>query len=518
MNEQGTPDDYDGEVKSVGRSARRRFAIIAIPLFAFLTLCAWAFASPVGSSPDDDFHLPSIWCGLGERPGLCELPDDSVDAEPTSRLVPAALVNSPCFAFKPEQDASCWDPTVDELALVARANVDHLYPPLFYSVASVFASSDPQLSVIAIRIANSAFAVGLLTAVCFALPRSIRPALLVSVLATSVPLGVFIYASTNPSSWAMLSAATVWSSLYGATRTSGRRRWVLSALALFGAVIGAGARADAAIFAVYGVAVALLLGVRSVRSQLVPIVTGILICIVSAAFYLSARQGGAAFGGLDPAANALTLPQHVANLLDIPSLWTGALGQSNLGWFDTRMPAAVWVLTTAVFAGALFIGIRRPTRRRMLAIVLTLLAMWAVPFVMLAQSNAVVGNTVQPRYLLPLMLIAVGVASLRPDAERAWDGFRYTSAAVCLWVALTIGLHQNISRYTSGGSGDAVDPGAGAAWWWPGAPAPLVVWGAGSLAFAAMLVAIWTVKRGRSATVHTSTLTSIHAEPVLPRG
>ena len=464
-------------------------------MLAFLTLGAWSFASPVGSSPDDDFHLASIWCGMGERPGLCEIPDESSNAAPTSRLVPAALVNAPCFAFKPEQDASCWNPAVEEMALVERANADGLYPRLFYASASVFASNDPQLSVIAIRLANSAFAVAFLTAVCIALPRSVRPALLISVLVTSIPLGTFIYASTNPSSWAMLSAATVWTALYGATRASGRRRWILAGLALFGAVLGAGARADAAIFAVYGATLALLLGVSAVRKQLVPILTAVAIVIVSAAFYLGAKQGGAAFGGLDPAQNSLTVAQHISNLLEIPSLWTGALGQSNLGWFDTRMPAAVWVLTTAVFAGALFIGIRRPTRRRMIAVVLALLAMWLVPFVMLAQSNALVGATVQPRYLLPLLLIVAGVATLRPDAERAWDALRYAFASACLWIAATIAMHQNIARYTSGSDGDSVDPGASAAWWWPGAPSPLVVWLGGSLAFAGMLVAIWLVKR-----------------------
>ncbi len=493
---------------------QRWIAIVAIPLFAFLALCAWAFASPVGSSPDDDFHLAAIWCGLGERPGLCEVPPESADASSTSRLIPAALVNSPCYAFHPEQDASCWDPTVKELALVERANVDNLYPRLFYAAASTFASTDPQLSVIAIRIANAALAVGFLTAVCFALPRSVRPALLISVLTTAVPLGLFLFASTNPSSWAMLSAATVWTSLYGATRVTGRRRWVLCALAVLGAVLGGGARADAAIYAAYGVALALVLGVRSVRRQIAPIATGVAICVISAAFYLSARQGGAAFGGLDPAANALTLAQHVSNLLEVPSLWTGALGQSSLGWFDTRMPAAVWVITTAVFAGALFVGIRRPTPRRMVTIVLALAAMWVVPFVMLAQSNAIVGNTVQPRYLLPLMLIAVGIASLRPDAEWAWDGFRYAAAAACLWIAVTIALHQNMSRYISGGA-DAIDPGASAHWWWPGVPAPLFVWALGSAAFAAMLVSIWLVRRGSSDASRVGAQSSTPGAPAL---
>ncbi|WP_194409118.1 DUF2142 domain-containing protein [Microbacterium cremeum] len=493
--------------------ARRWLTIIGTPLLAFIVLAAWAFASPVGSSPDDDFHLPSIWCGIGERPGLCETVDDSA-----ARLVPIPIVNSTCYAFHPEEDAGCWDPSLEGLTKVERANVDGLYPRLYYTVMSVFASPDIQLSVIMIRLANSAFAVGLLTALILALPRRIRPAVVVSVLATAVPLGVFIYASTNPSSWALLSATTVWAALFGATQTSGRRRWVLAVLALFGAVIGAGARADAAIFAVYGTAMALLLGLRSLRNlrdQLIPLVTAALIIVTSAGFYASARQGGAAFGGLDPAAGRLTLAQHVSNFLEVPSLWIGALGQSNLGWFDTRMPSVVWVLTTAVFGGVLFVGLKGGWRRRTLAIVLALVAMWIVPFVMLAQSNAVVGATVQPRYLLPLLIIAVGVSSLRADAEEAWGGARFWLAAASLWVALTIALHQNIARYTSGSEGDSVDPGAGGEWWWDGVPSPMVTWVAGSLAFAGMLVGLWLLKKRTSRRVEATPFADGDADPAV---
>ena len=48
-----------------------RWVSVAI-LSAILTLSGWALSSPIGSSPDDDFHLPSIWCGQGFRDGLCE--------------------------------------------------------------------------------------------------------------------------------------------------------------------------------------------------------------------------------------------------------------------------------------------------------------------------------------------------------------------------------------------------------------------------------------------------------------
>lgn len=464
--------------------------LIGVPLLTFVALLSWSLASPVGSSPDDDFHLPSIWCGAGERDGLCESVDGSTD-----RLVPTAIVNAPCFAFHPEADASCWDPTTQGMIKVTRANADGLYPPLFYAVMSMFTTEDIQRSVMVIRVVNSLFAVALLTGAFFALPRRIRPTLVVSVLATAVPLGLFIYASTNPSSWALLSAAVLWPSLYAATQTTGRRRLVLAALSVFAALIGAGARADAAVFAVFGVALAILLGVRAVRTQVAPLIAAALIVVISVAFYFSARQGGAALGGLDPATQRLSLGQHLSNFLEVPALWTGALGQANLGWFDTRMPAAVWVLTTAVFAGALFVGFRGARGRRVAAIIISLTAMWLVPFALLAQSNALVGSTVQPRYILPLLMIAVGIATLRIDVELAWDGLRFWAAGACLSIASAVALHQNIQRYTTGSTGDSVDPGSAAQWWWTGAPSPLLTWVSGSIAFAGVIVLLWFAKQ-----------------------
>lgn len=466
-------------------------AFLGAPVLALCVLICWSLASPVGSSPDDDFHLPAIWCGLGERPGLCEAVDDSTD-----RLVPTALVNAPCFAFHPEVDASCWQPDQTGLTKVARANADGLYPPLFYAAMAPFASTNVEGSVVAMRIINSAFAVGLLSAVFFTLPRRIRPALLVSVVATCVPLGLFLFASTNPSSWALLSAAVVWVCVYGSTQTSGRRRTTLLALAVFGGLVGAGARADAAIFAVFGAAVGLFVGWRTHRRQWAPAIGVVAIAVISAVFYLNAGQSGAAVDGLSSDAPKLSLSEHVSNFLETPSLWTGALGQANLGWLDTRMPAVVWVLSTAVFAGALFVGLRHVSRRRAIAVAAALAATWIVPFVLFAQSNARVGTMVQPRYILPLMIIAVGVASLRRNAERAWSPMRYGLAALSLLVAATVALHQNIQRYTIGSSArKGFDPGANAQWWWTSAPAPIVVWLVGSIAFAGLLIVIWATAR-----------------------
>ncbi len=456
-------------------------------MLAFLALGAWSLSSPVGSSPDDDFHLASIWCGLGERPGLCENPND----DPVKRYVPAPVHDATCFAFHPEESAACWNPEASGMVEVDRANADGLYPPVFYGAMSLFASTNIAASVMAMKLVNCALAVGSLTLTFFWLPRRLRPALVVSVVATAVPLGMFIYGSTNPSAWAFLSAAIVWTTALGALQTSGRQRVVLSALLLFGVIIGAGARADAAVYAVFGVLLAALLGWRARRDQLPAVILAVVAIGLSVAFYLSAWQGSSIVDGLDTERGPLTVAQHLSNLLAAPTLWMGALGGWGLGWLDTSMPAAVSVLAGAVLWGAVFIGLRHVDVRRGIAVTASIAAMWLVPVVLLGRSRMMVGELIQPRYLVPLMIITVGVASYRWNAARAWRGMRLILAAAALTIANIIALHINIQRYTTGTDRLSTDPGRDAEWWWAYAPSPMVVWVGGSLAFAGLFVALW---------------------------
>lgn len=460
---------------------------VGIPIFAFVALVSWSLSSAVGSTPDDDFHLASIWCGLGDRSGLCENPD----GDPVKRFIPTSVGNATCYAFHSDESAACWNSDEAGMTQVKRANVDGLYPRVFYGTMSIFASPNAEASVLAMRVFNAALSVGMLTAVFFALPRRLRPALVVSVAATAVPLGMFIYGSTNPSSWAFLSAATVWISFYGALQTTGRRTVVLLSLALFGVIIGAGARADAAVYAVFGVLIAVLLGARSIRAQIIPLAAAGVAAVISVAFYLSAWQGSSIVGGLESERLPLTAAQHLSNLLSAPSLWTGALGGWGLGWLDTPMPAVVTVLATAVFWGAVFVGLGRASIRRIIAVALAIAAMWLVPVVLLGQSRMLVGELIQPRYIVPLMIITVGVASARFDAASAWRGGRFLFGAAALVLANAVALHFNIQRYTTGTDHLTPDPGANAEWWWSAAPSPMVVWVAGSLSAAMALIGLW---------------------------
>ena len=57
---------------------RLRWWRVVLPLALLVVFGSWAVTSPVGSSPDDDYHLSSIWCAGGERSGVCEV----VEGEP----------------------------------------------------------------------------------------------------------------------------------------------------------------------------------------------------------------------------------------------------------------------------------------------------------------------------------------------------------------------------------------------------------------------------------------------------
>ncbi|WP_256714423.1 DUF2142 domain-containing protein [Microbacterium sp. RU33B] len=457
-----------------------------------MTLVSWAFASPVGSSPDDNFHLPSIWCGLGDREGLCEPSGDD-----STRLVPTPVTTAPCYAFQPNESAACWISDESGLSEATWMNAVGLYPPLFYTTMSVFVGPDVTTSVITMRIFNSTLIVGILSTVFFVLPTRLRPALVISILATSVPLGLFVFASTNPSSWAMLAAAIIWVSLYGATQTTGRRQVALGSLAVLGAVLGAGSRADSSIYAVFAVVLAAVLGVRRghARSLLVPGIAAAVIVAVCAGFYLSSGQSASLAAGLPTDNPPLTGGQQLANLFGVPVLWYGAFGASGLGWLDTVPPAAVTNLAFAVFAATIFIGIHRLTARRALAVAAAFGALWLVPFVLLAQSRAVVGTEVQSRYLLPLIIILVGVASLTPQASAAWQGPRSLVAGTALAVAMSLALHANIRRYTVGADSNAIDPGAGAEWWWVTGPSPMGIWIIGTVCFAGIFALLYVVLR-----------------------
>lgn len=457
-------------------------------LLAFVALAGWSFAYPVGASPDDNFHQASIWCAQGLAEGQCEQGSSS-----GSRLVPESVANSSvCHAFHPEQSGRC-EARDDVLVETAHGNFIGLYPPVFYAAMSVFVVPDVALSVLMMRVFNSLFAVLLFSVLYVFLPSRLRTPLLWGALATCVPFGMYLVSSLNPSSWAFLSAATVWVSLYGYFLSEGRvQRLVLAFTSVLAVLIGAGSRGDSAVFACLGILVACILAFERTVNWLRKCIFPAALLLGAFGLYRTASQVGSAVSG-DMSGQTVTVLNPVSaaihTFLELPIMWFGNFGMSNLGWGDTHMPAIVWA-TVAVLSGAIvFIGLgRTASYRKTIALGIVGVAAVAIPTVIIVLNGVEVGELVQPRYVLPLQVLFISVSVLGLSAFRVELG-RLQRFALLFGFALanSVALHTLLRRYLTGEDYTGLNLDSGYEWWWHGVPSPNFVWICSSFAFFVLL-------------------------------
>jgi len=505
------------------RAAWRRPGVAGgiLALLAALTLGSWALASPVGAGPDDDFHLVSTWCSGPAVDELC-----TEGSSPQTRVVPRALLEAPCFAYDPEESAACQlgtlDWTVPMQAVVldetTRGNFGGEYPPLYYAVTGLLTGANAESSALAMRALTIALFLGLASALHLLLPARLVPALYGGLLVTIVPLGVFLFGTNNPSAWAVIGVATSAVALLGYFESEGRRKLALAAVFVVGVLMAAGSRADAAIFAGLGIAVIGMLAAaptkRFVLDAILPAVMG----LVALAFFLSSGQSSAGTGGFggpirtagaDGGAVSVAINDAAEptladagllfyNLLNAPFIWSGAWGQWGLGWLDTSMPAIVPLAGIAAFVALGFVALRGAGMRVVAAVALVAVALWAVPVYVLQAGGNVVGEQVQPRYLLPLIVLLGVVLLIRPV------GNPIVLSRVQRWVIVVavtgahfVALHMNLRRYVTGTDEPGPNLDAGLEWWWGGLPiGPTALWLIGSLAFAGVAVLVMRMYAG----------------------
>ena len=485
--------------------------MILLPVAVFLGLGAWAFASPIGASPDDDFHLASIWCAGGDRPGLCA-PGD----KPGERRLDSSLIKAACYATDFTMTAQCQSslfhadtPTVSTF----RGSFSSNYPPIYYSVMNWFASPNIVVSAIVMRFVNILFFIGSAMALWFLLPREFRRTQLVMWAVTLVPLGLFIIASNNPSAWAITGVPTAWFALFGFLQKPSDdvewspRRIGLGVLFALEAFLASGARGDAAIYTILGSLVAIALTWRRSRSYAYALILPAVLAVGSVLFFLLSGQASVATQGLATSltdANLLQEPRSAlgvlaANIAQLPFLWAGAFGTWGLGWLDTPMPAIVWTSAVGVVVAVLFFVLGKSTRLRIWTAAAVGGLCAAIPLYILQRSLSFVGEQVQPRYILPMMIVFAGVLLLAFErADVSLTRVQGLLVALALSGASSMALFVNLKRYVSGISkGSGIDLNAGMQWWWDMPVMPMTVWVVGSLALASAFLGVFHFAHAR---------------------
>lgn len=478
---------------------RTILGIVGVLVAYLVTGLAWAISSPVGSSPDDDYHLTSIYCPPPVETSGCRIRA----GEPLAVYVPEKVAHASWqYSFQPQENGNL-AAALSEETLVPSLRVDQGgYPGGFYRVLHLLVQPDVDDTVVSIRMANvllPLLLLGLLALV--GRPEDRRSAAFV-VAATSVPLGVFIWASTNPSSWAYSGMIVAWVGLLASFSAPTAPRWGISALVtLAGAWMAASARGDSGPYLALAAIGAVWLSWPLLARRLVRLVLPVAVLGLGLWTFFTAAQ-----------TDSLTKPEEApegweamtfTNMLELPRLPLGIYGldpQLGLGWTDTPMPALVYV--GAIAAGVVFWsqGLRSMGWRKGLGLTAITIAFLGLPAYMLIKDMVPIGSYVQSRYFLPLAVLVVGTAvlgRLPGQVVRLSLGQRVFVVGA-LGVAHAVALLTNISRYVTGLNGLWIfDETNVDRWWWaPPVPGPIVVWVVGSVAFA-VAVALSLVGRDR---------------------
>ncbi len=478
---------------------------------AFCVLVGWAVSSPIGSSPDDDFHLTSVWCagaGVEER---CAPAGDGA-----TRDVPRAVAEAAhCYRWDPSLSAECQTRILESDSIVetGRGNFNPSYPPVYYSIMSVFVTSDIDAAAITMRVVNLSVFLAMFGAVFLLSASHRRRELVLTWTVTTVPLGLFLLASNNPSGWATMGVGLLWASLVGYLESSSRGHVIgFGAVAVISTVLGAGSRGDAAVYCLLAIGMACVVSARFSRPDVFRLILPVGLAVVAVLFSRSARQvasGVQGFGGGSGvvAEIAATDPLQLAvdNFLALPGLWAGVFGGDyGLGWLDTDVPAVVTFAGAVAFIGILMYGIGVSNVRKTTMMIAMAATLWLLPVWVLTRGADPVGEQVQPRYLLPLVVLMAGIVLFTPRGRRART--IPTSALISIAALLTLShaaaLFTNIRRYTTGNDVGGYNLDALIEWWWVAGPSPMTVLVGTSLAFAGLMAVIvrWLAATPRSET------------------
>ena len=497
-------------------STHKVLGALLIAALIIISFGSWAFSSAVGSGPDDDYHLGSIWCSSVSGPVCAEAPDSG------GILIPAALQEAvDCISQKPQQSAGCQpfldgtDPRPD-VPSGQNNQTRNLYPDTYYQVASFLKSDSIQATALSVRFMNIGLFLFAGLGLFFALPIRLRATWVWMWSLGLVPLAIFVIASSNPSAWAIIAVASGWISLLGYLETSGPRAWVLGLSYALSAVFAISSRIDSVLYLGFATLIAIWLSNTRGRELLAKIWPGFIgLALVVVQLIVNPANLARVVRGIgqrseefeDPlpwvtspeVADGLAFDWSLFwhNLWTIPGLWLGIFGGfpwGSLGWLDTTLPQVVSLSTIMVMAGIVFLSSASANRKKLVGMLATVFALWAIPLYLLQLGGFQAGEQVQPRYLVPLMMVFLGTMLLTPDG-RPLLSTRGTVlfVVVALSIANAVALHTNIRRYTTGIRVQGLNLDSPREWWWPFFPdflSPNMVWVIGSLAFAGL---IWLV-------------------------
>jgi len=433
-----------------------------------------ALLSPTGATQDEYFHLSSIWCARGIRAPNC-VEFEKIEG---SKAI-FARTNLDGRICQGSYKAPLLCPT-DGSGTSASLTNNGLYPPTYYFILSWAVLPSAELSVFLVRFISALVIVVALATVFRYLPDRHRVVLLLIILTAFGSTGYFLFASINPSSWTAFGVGVGWIAVHASLapgQLTRSRRLVLAVLGILISGMAIGSREDAPAFlalaALLVCAHVLLLRYRRhgrtvlAMAMLVAVILGVLLELASPLqpSYFFRELYTYAPGEPDNVAffshNLLSSPTYAVNALGtIPSM--------------TRVPLPDVIGVLGVLVLGLFIVLchKRGSRIQITFAAITLSAIWITIMSQVASVDARDIGGVEPRYVYPLLLLAVGWwFMLGPEDLNSKAGPHFKSASIVAVGCFSLMTFTIAERYTDGQTlGLRYIPDGPDNWWWTSMP------------------------------------------------
>ena len=465
---------------------------------AVLTVITWAVASPPGSSPDEDFHLGSIWC---PRPAgeFCEteyrpytLPNGQVE-DRLNIFVPAQIAHANCNAPVSEMSAACFDElgTFDP-TWSPRFDTGY-YPTGFYRLMHSlrYVGSNIANSVFTMRIINASLSIALFTAAALLFTHRNRRLMAYALLTVLAPMALYLIVSINPTGWGIAGVTLAWLGIHGFVTEKERwRAFGLLGVGALGAVMSAAARGDTGLFVALAALAAVVLHWRIFWANWRLLLAPLAIALIGLVGFLTSGQVGSATEGLAEQGPGGWL---LDNTLNMPTFLIDAIA-GPLNWLDTDLPGISRIPIIMVVAAVAFVGMRQMDLPKALALLGIFSVIYVLPLIILEISGTQLGLYFQARYITPVVPLFMLTALWNPHTNKVQ---RYSpTQLLVIWGLLVMGhawaLHTQILRSTHGLAIRWWNLNHAPEWWAFGL-SPMVTWVIGSLGFALLMLGLFAV-------------------------
>jgi len=395
---------------SLERPNRRRISLAACALF--LTMLTWAFASPLGSTSDEWYHLGSIWCANGVDGTDCL--DFNEPGENGYYTGVAAIEDGSCFLDNAAEYVRC-----ETAAAIKYPTNFKLYPSSFYRVMNIFVTSHPTLSVLAMRLVNGLIAVALFAGVLMVSKQRERLAWLTGYIFTLLPMTLYLTASIHPSGWAITGTSTSWLFLHNAIFTpreqKKKRNWSI-ALWVFSSLLVFASRYDAFMFVLFSNFVVLVIAFK-IFERFRIFYLAIAVVLGSVALYLTSRVNQMVSWIFDfpleqPKGWNKTSTWLTHYLIETPWVVIQSLGVEDLGHRiaynqSVRLPGVVWIFGIALLGSVLIISAIRCSVEQVVFLIVSYLLL---AFVVLSFNGRLDRDLfkLSGRYVLPIFSFIIG--------------------------------------------------------------------------------------------------------------